>query len=118
MRVLLVEDQPEILEMLTVALQTAGHYVTACADYESGHAHIVRHPFDALVADVRLGAFNGLGIALAARQRDPGIRIVVISGFDDVVLQADAASVGAAYMVKPLEIGGLLAALSSGRESS
>ena len=49
---------------------------------------------DLVIVDVRLGAFNRLQLLIATALTIPGI---VVSGYDDVVLQAEARSMGAAY---------------------
>ncbi|MBA3642022.1 MAG: DUF4055 domain-containing protein [Acidobacteria bacterium] len=60
---------------------------------------------DLLIADVRLGAFNGLQLIATGTARIPTI---VVSGFDDAVLQADAKAFGAEYLVKPVSAAALL----------
>ena len=69
--------------------------------------------FDILITDVRLGQFNGLQLAIIARDRDPGIGIIVFSGYDDPVLQAEAAQLGARYLVKPVGFDQLLEVIES-----
>jgi DNA-binding NarL/FixJ family response regulator len=64
-----------------------------------------------LVVDIRLGAFNGLQLALDARRRYPEARIVMISSWDDPVLRRDAEQFGATYVVKPFSAADLLAAI-------
>ena len=60
---------------------------------------------DLLIADVRLGAFNGLQLIATGPARIPAI---VVSGFDDSVLQAEARAFGAEYLVKPVTAASLL----------
>jgi len=60
---------------------------------------------------VRLGDFNGLQLAILARQRYPNARIVVMSAWDDPVLKRDAAQCGASYLVKPFNAPQLLTAI-------
>ena len=55
-----------------------------------------------MITDVRLGAFNGLQLAILARAVRPDTRVVVFSGFDDPVLKEEARRIGAAYLVKPV----------------
>ena len=57
---------------------------------------------------MRLGAFNGLQLAVMARDMYPNMRLIVFSGFDDPVLSADAEQIGATYLVKPVVSGELL----------
>jgi DNA-binding response OmpR family regulator len=101
-RILVVDDDLGFLEGIEMALSSPRQEVHAYADFEQARAALRTTVFDALLTDVRLGAFNGLQLALIARSANPHIRIVVISGTDDSVLRADAASIGAEYLVKPV----------------
>ena len=76
--------------------------IVACNSFEVARQTLKDETFDALITDVRLGAFNGLQLAVMARDMYPGIRLVVFSGFDDPVLRADAEQIGAVYLVKPV----------------
>ena len=101
-RVLLVDDEPGLLEALRVALTRAGRVVVACRTFDDARERLLKENFDVLVTDVRLGAFNGIQLAVIARNKAPGMRIIVFSGFDDPVLKDEAAAVGASYMLKPV----------------
>ena len=51
---------------------------------------------------MRLGEYNGIQLALLARELHPNIKVVVFSGFDDPVLREEAERVGAPFLVKPV----------------
>ena len=101
-RVLIVDDEPALLDAVKYAFERAGLEVVACRSFEDARARILSEDFDALVTDVRLGAFNGLQLAVIARSRLPNLGIVVFSGYDDPVLREEASGLGAAYLVKPV----------------
>jgi len=101
-KILLVDDDVRLLEALEMALTARGKHIEACSTFEAGRRALRKGPFDALITDVRLGAFNGLQLAVIARDEQPHIRIIVFSGFEDPVLRAEAAAVGADYLVKPV----------------
>lgn len=101
-KILLVDDDVSLLEALKMALIAQGKDVEACSTFETGRAALREQHFDALITDVRLGAFNGLQLAVIARDEQPHIRIIVFSGFEDPVLRTEAAAVGADYVVKPV----------------
>ncbi len=82
--------------------------MTACSSFEVAKQLLRTTAYDVLITDVRLGAFNGLQLALLARDLYPRIRLIVFSGFDDPVLKAEAEQVGAVYMVKPVAGAALL----------
>ena len=101
-KILVVDDQSSILEGVQLLLESAGHDVTACGTFAEARRALLSSNFDVLLTDIRLGAFNGLQLALIARQRDPQIRIAVFSGTDDAVLRKEADRVSAAYLLKPV----------------
>jgi two-component system response regulator YesN len=101
-RVLVVDDDLGFLEGIEMALTNPGQEVHAYASFEEARTALRTTAFDALLTDVRLGAFNGLQLALIARTDNPHIRIIVISGIDDPVLRDEAAAMGAEYLVKPV----------------
>ena len=69
---------------------------------------------DALVADVRLGDYNGLQLVHLMKQRNPSAVVIAISGIDDPVLRTEAAKAGAAYLLKPTELSQLREYLAGG----
>jgi len=101
-RILVVDDDLGFLEGIEMALTNPRQEVHASATFEDARAALRTMAFDALLTDVRLGAFNGLQLALIARTDNPHIRIIVISGIDDSVLRDEAAAMGAEYLVKPV----------------
>ena len=101
-RVLVVDDEPSLLDAVKSAFERAGHHVVACRTFEDARGRILSEQFDALVTDVRLGAYNGLQLAVIARDKDPALGIIVFSGFDDPVLRAEAAELRATYLLKPV----------------
>jgi len=57
---------------------------------EEARGTLLRRDYDVLVTDLRLAGFNGLHVAKMARDKAPGMRIVVISGSEDTVLRREA----------------------------
>jgi two-component system, NtrC family, response regulator GlrR len=108
MRVLMVDDDEEYLRLCTLILRDDGHDVVPCQHFDEGRRRLAHEHFDALIADVRLGAYNGLHlITLAAAST---VRIAV-SAFGDPVISRDAEQAGARFVVKPTDcasVSGLL----------
>ena len=107
-RVLVVEDEPALLDGMTAALELGGRQVVGCRTFEDARHRLLTEDFDILVTDVRLGAYNGIQLAVIARNKNADIGIIVFSGFDDPVLRGEAARVGAHYLVKPVSAEQLL----------
>ena len=101
-RVLLVEDEPGLLEAIKMSFEEVGRGVVACRTFEEARERLLHEQFQCLITDIRLGAFNGLQLAVIARDRNPEMAIVVFSGFDDPVLRDEAAQLGATYLLKPV----------------
>ena len=112
-RVLLVDDEPGLLDALRTALSRAGCEVVACRTFDDAREQLLTEDFDVLVTDVRLGAFNGIQLAVIARNRAPDMKIIVFSGFDDPVLKEEAAGLGAKYLLKPVTAEFLLEEIAS-----
>lgn len=100
--ILLVDDERVLLEGLERALTAANVDVIAAPNFEDAHHYLRTGRFDVLITDVRLGAFNGLQLAGLARDLNPSMKILVFSGFDDVVLRQEAEKLGATYLTKPV----------------
>ena len=109
--ILIVDDDAQLLDAIQRAFQESGREVIAHSTFEGARRALREESFDALVTDVRLGAFNGLQLAVIARDTHPHIRIIVFSGYDDPVLRHDAENIGATYFVKPVSFNEILAAL-------
>jgi DNA-binding response OmpR family regulator len=112
-RVLIVDDERALLDAMKTAFERAGREVVARRTFEEARDSLLTESFDVLLTDVRLGAFNGLQLAVIARDKDRNMVIIVFSGFDDPVLRAEAARLGASYEVKPVTAEHLLELMSA-----
>ena len=71
-KILVVDDDTSLLEVLQRAFQNAGIEVVAHSTFEGARKALHDDTFDALVTDVRLGAFNGLQLAvISSRDAHP-----------------------------------------------
>ena len=91
------------------SLRAAGYDVSMRTTF-SGGVHGLRRDPDLVIADVRLGAFNGLHLAMRAIWN--GIPAIVM-GFEDGVLRREAAAMGAAYLAGRVDTRALLAMVES-----
>ena len=99
-RVLLVDDEPAVVETLRAILIEAGYETASATSFEDGRRLLLSSPApDVIVADVRLGSFNGLQLVL---MRPATTAAIVISGHWDRMLEAEARQNGAAYLPKPV----------------
>ena len=116
--VLVVDDDEQMLGLVEHWLEEAGYDVVACSRFEAARDHLLAHPPDALVTDVRLGAYNGLQLALRASRITPRTAVLVISAYDDVVSRRDAEAFGGRFVLKPFDRESLLNELSEASATS
>jgi DNA-binding NtrC family response regulator len=99
-RVLIVDDDGATRRGLVQLLVQAGYDATAVGTFDEARQFISATPPDLLITDIRLEAYNGLQLILHSPSTIPTI---VITGFADPVLEAEARRGGAEYMVKPVQ---------------
>ena len=108
---LVVDDEESVLGLLGVWLTDAGFEIVTCSRYEDARQYLAGQTPRGLITDVRLGAYNGLQLAMLLRDRDPAIPIVVLSAFDDPTLRRETDDLGGVFLTKPLRREDLLASL-------
>jgi len=104
-RILLVEDEPAVRDLLRLALERRGYHVDAGCTGDEGLALCERlEPPDLLITDLILPGVNGPVIAERLRQRAPGVRVLLMSGYAEHPLLDAAHAAGEPCLVKPFEI--------------
>jgi DNA-binding response OmpR family regulator len=98
-KVLIVDDDKTTRAGLAELLEGAGYEPHTVATFEDAIRILRTSPPDLLIADVRLGPFNGLQLLISSPKPVPAI---IITGFADPVLESDARRRGAEYVLKPV----------------
>jgi DNA-binding NtrC family response regulator len=92
-RVLVVEDDPLIRELLVEALREAGYHVVHASTGEEALAWCKREFADVLITDIRLpGKIDGWQIAEYCRKHDPELPVIYATGFSPVTARPVAGS--------------------------
>lgn len=97
-RILVVDDDPAVRELLSAALARRGYHVTCAEEPEEAAALLVHREFDLLCVDLDLSGLSGLeGLSLLAeaRARVARLGIVVITGNPDPLVHEACRSRGA-----------------------
>jgi two-component system KDP operon response regulator KdpE len=102
---LIVEDHEATRLGLVALLANAGYIVLSASTFAEARRSLAEHMPDVLIADLRLGEYNGLQLVAAAPVAIPSI---IVTGFPDPVLEAAALKLGAHYMTKPIVLESLL----------
>ena len=86
-RILLAEDDDQLRVFLARGLERAGHVVESVGDGAAALALAQARSFDLLLADVVMPELDGIELAREVGQRQPGIRIMFITGFAAVIMR-------------------------------
>ena len=106
-RILLAEDDDSMRDFLAKALKRAGHEVEQVADGEEGVTTLGDEAgrFDLLLTDIVMPGVDGIELARRAAEVDPGLKIMFITGFAAVALNAGAnAPKDAKVLSKPFHL--------------
>ncbi len=112
MRVLVVEDEPNLLRQLKDALETAGYAVDTATDGEEGHFLGSTENYDAVVLDLGLPELDGLAVLERWRADAKAMPVLVLTARDrwsDKVAGLDAGADD--YLAKPFQTEELVARL-------
>ena len=91
--ILLVEDNRTVGEVVSAMLEACGHSVAWAVDAESSLRLLDREGgrFDLAILDVVLPGMNGVALARLIRNQWPAVRVVLVSGYSDVLAGTEAA---------------------------
>ena len=110
-QILIVDDDRQVLKYLAEVVRETGYDIVTCERFADAKALLSTTRPELLLTDIRLGAYNGLQLAIYAQSRHPGIPIIVLTGYEDPTLREQAKSSGAVFLVKPVRREDLLGAI-------
>ncbi len=112
MRVLLIEDEPDLARQLSTALDEAGYAVDVANDGEEGHFLGDTEPYDAVVLDLGLPKMDGLSVLERWRQAGRDMPVLILTARDRWNEKVAGIDAGADdYVTKPFHIEEVLARL-------
>ena len=113
-RILVVDDEPDLVTILTKYFTDAGYTVDAASHGGDALIAVSQYQPDVVVLDVMMEGLNGLQVLQRIRSLDPGIRVIMITGSSDASLKPTTMSMGAfAYVSKPVSLQHLHDAVSA-----
>ena len=113
-RILLAEDDDQMREFLRRGLRRAGHRVDAVGDGEAALDRARGTDYDLLIADVVMPGIDGIELARQLTLRQPGVRVMFITGFAAVAMQDDRLTPdGPRVLVKPFHLRHLIAEIEA-----
>jgi PAS domain S-box-containing protein len=113
-RIIVVDDELSVANFVSEVLRSAGYDVRVFNDSDAARAHIRRHPeqISLVLTDQSMPQVTGFEIAEAARQSDPAVPVVILTGLADNIDAGKLAQQGVAQLIpKPFRIEALLNAV-------
>jgi DNA-binding NtrC family response regulator len=111
-RVLVVDDEVDIRQLIGKVAALEGAEATLCASAEDAIDQLERERFDLLVTDKNLPGINGLELARVARAMHRRMPVLLVTGYASVESARQAAAQGVVdYVIKPVIVDELRASL-------
>jgi CheY-like chemotaxis protein len=110
-RVLVVEDQPAIRELLCDLFTLLGHHARPARDGDEALELLAKGAYDLVTTDLAMPGLDGWEVAAAVRQRAPGTAVIIISGSASAHDRDRATAEGIPLLAKPFRIEALRVAM-------
>jgi CheY-like chemotaxis protein len=98
-----LEDDENALEGMVELLRESCYLVTGAKTYDGAKQLLTLNTYDLLITDVRLRGFNGLHLVRECHQDRPEMATIIMTGFDEPMMELEAGRYGAQFIQKPLK---------------
>ena len=114
MRLLIVEDEKQICDMVAKSLYAAGYEVDTCYDGTEALEYVLAENYDLIVLDPNLPGIDGMDILRELRQSNEETKVLILSARGQIVDKVEGLDAGANdYMEKPFHLQELEARIRS-----
>jgi len=104
-RVLVVDDEQSMRNMLAIALKQEGYEVVTAEDGEAARREIEASSVDLIVSDIRMPGLDGIEVLRFAREHTPGTEVILVTAHASTASAVEALRLGAYdYVTKPFDI--------------
>jgi DNA-binding NtrC family response regulator len=108
-RILLVDDEPSILSMLSTLLKGEGFEIQPALGGEKAMELLRVESYDLMVTDIRMEPVGGLELLEHARKTYPAMAVMVVTAYGSVETAVEAMKIGAFdYVTKPFKVDEML----------
>lgn len=113
-RILIVDDEVDLCELLSFQLVRSGYDVTTAAGGKTAFALFERDPFDLVVTDIRMPNGDGLGLLSAIRNSSRAtVPVILMTGFADTDWPKAKLLGANGFLNKPFHLDELLAVVAA-----
>jgi DNA-binding NtrC family response regulator len=115
--ILIVDDEQDFVEMLTMRLTDEGHRVRAAYDGDEGLAALGEAPCDVVILDIRMPRMDGITALKEIKRLYPVVEVILLTGHGAVDTAVEGLKSGAFdYVQKPANFAELLEKLEAARD--
>jgi DNA-binding NtrC family response regulator len=115
-RVLLVDDEPDFLEVMAERMEARGVTVIPATSADEAMRRIATERFDAVVMDFMMPGVDGLDTLRKLKEDRPELMIILLSGYATIEKSVEAIKLGALdFMEKPADIDKLIAKIKAAK---
>lgn len=108
MKILLIEDDDQVADSLSLALRASDYLVERAADGFSAVVSALTTPFDVIILDLSLPDMDGLELLRSVRQKELSTPILILTARDSYEEKIEGLNLGANdYVIKPFHFGEL-----------
>lgn len=112
--ILLIDDDPSLIEALTMTFEDAGYEVSRASNGREGLASILNHPPDAVICDVNMPGIDGFSLCRKLREAGNMVPLLILTSRDSEIDEALGLDLGADdYLSKPFSTRILLARIQA-----
>jgi two-component system response regulator PilR (NtrC family) len=116
-RILIVDDEPSMREVLEITLRQEGYVVTVADGGEAALRALDAAAFELVVTDLRMRGVDGLAVLRAVKERAPGTAVLMLTAFASTDTAVEAMKLGAYdYVTKPFKLDELRLTIASALE--
>jgi len=101
-RILVLDDDENALSGIVELLCDAEYHVTGATTYEAAQHLLAAQSYDLFITDVRLRGYNGLNLVMKSRTEYPDMAVIIISGYEEPLMELEASRYQAVFVGKPL----------------
>src|SRR5437016_10806874 len=113
-RVLVVDDEASIRDLLAKTLALAEYDVDVAPDGRSALERMRLYPYDLLIADLKMPGMDGLSVIREAKRYKADLPVIIITGFSTESSAIEGVNLGlAGYLTKPFRVPQVLAAAAT-----
>ncbi len=117
MKILILDDDPDVLKFLSKALEMKNFICQTSVNADEAIQNYFSGKFDILITDVHMSPVSGLEVLRIVRNKDQNSKVIILTGYGDLETASIAMQKGAyAFFTKPINLDKLFNALNNLKE--